>query len=204
MQQLSFRPSMDYLRQEAQDLQRSLRRDTVERVTLSYAQSVLAATYGFGSWTLLKARVDRLRLIEQHASQFSHTFARDFPALRDSGRVSMELVEDGALTHPNPAVRRVCIQLLDHLAAEGTFDVLVRALRDPVARVRRHAVHALGCVRCKGAALQGDVVAALLAVVGDDPSDKVKSEARLSLSAFRDDPRVCAAGSPGLSVRPAS
>src|ERR1043166_4208490 len=53
------------------------------------------------------------------------------------------------LRHPSPPVRWWCLQLIDHLADEGLLELAVPLLSDPVPRIRRHARHALTCVRCK-------------------------------------------------------
>jgi hypothetical protein len=130
MKRLPFRPNLDHLRQQAKELLVELRGHAVrpDQVHLASAQRLLAARYGFASWPALKAHVDRLREIENHVRRFEKTHARDFPAIRPF--VSMELVTAGALGHPNPVVRRLCLQLLDHVVDAGGIPVLLKALED--------------------------------------------------------------------------
>jgi hypothetical protein len=190
MQRLPFRPNLDHLRQQAKDLLVELRRQTgsPDQIRLATSQRLLAARYGFGSWTVMKANVDRLREIEDHARRFERTHARDFPAIRPL--VSVELVTAGALEHPNPVVRRLCLQLLDHVVDERGIPVLLKALDDPVPRVRRHALHALACDRCKPHALEVDVVPPLIECARRDPSEKVRFYAVAALAPRRSDARV--------------
>jgi hypothetical protein len=58
-----------------------------------------------------------------------------------------------ALRHPNPRVRFECLGMLDHLADDNSLAAMIAATRDSVPRVRRMAVHALGCLRCKPSTL---------------------------------------------------
>jgi HEAT repeat protein len=106
---------------------------------------------------------------------------RELDVLRGSGRVvPSELVV--ALRHPNPRVRFDCLALLDHLADESCFEAMIEATRDPVPRVRRTAVHALGCVRCKGPCVPSDIAPVLIALALSDPSWTVRCESALSLA----------------------
>lgn len=60
MKTLPDNPNLDHLRQQAKDLLAGLR-DSDPAAKLSHAQASLAERYGFGSWTDLKAEVDRRR-----------------------------------------------------------------------------------------------------------------------------------------------
>ena len=53
------------------------------------------------------------------------------------------------LDHSNAKVRWWCLQLMDHLADESYIEPILSKLSDPVAKVRRHAIHALSCGACK-------------------------------------------------------
>ena len=53
-------PSVDFLRREAKDLLQAMRESEPD-ATLARAQRALAERYGFGSWTELKAEVERRR-----------------------------------------------------------------------------------------------------------------------------------------------
>src|SRR3954454_7689785 len=58
-------------------------------------------------------------------------------------------LQSAALADPDPFRRARCLAVLDHVANEASTDVFVAALADPVADVRRHAVHGLTCERCR-------------------------------------------------------
>ena len=87
------------------------------------------------------------------------------------------------LGHRNAKVRWWCLQLMDHLADESYLEPILSMLSDPVAKVRRHAVHALGCAVCKPnrQALAVDVEEALRRTLETDPDVKVRDEARQGL-----------------------
>jgi HEAT repeat protein len=67
------------------------------------------------------------------------------------------------LDHPNPKVRWWCLQLMDHVGDEPCFEHIIRALDDPVPRVRAMALHALECERCKQSPAMVDAARAILA-----------------------------------------
>ena len=88
------------------------------------------------------------------------------------------------LEHPNAKVRWWCLQLMDHLADESYREPILSKLGDPVAKVRRHAIHALSCAACKPnrAALDVDIDAALRRAIAADPDERVRAEARQALA----------------------
>jgi len=57
---------------------------------------------------------------------------------------------------PDRRVRAVAFALMDHLADDRCVPALRAGLRDRYAAVRRQAVHALGCRRCKTRRLDTD------------------------------------------------
>ena len=57
-----------------------------------------------------------------------------------------------------------------------------RARTDEIPRVRRQAVHSLGCQRCKPLPLQRDLSAELLELAQQDSSVQVQSEAVFALA----------------------
>jgi hypothetical protein len=61
---------------------------------------------------------------------------------------AFEALVDG-VHDESPRVRWWCVQILDHLPDAPAFDAIATALDYPVARVRRNAAHALGCIACK-------------------------------------------------------
>jgi HEAT repeat protein len=89
------------------------------------------------------------------------------------------------LSDSGPRVRWWCIQVLDHVSDVRSVSAIVSALDDPVARVRRNAAHALGCVACKpdwDRALPPAIIQRLEDLADRDPSDKVCREAATALA----------------------
>jgi HEAT repeat protein len=112
--------------------------------------------------------------------------ARQMHALRDAGEVPLDLLRVGAIEHPNPMVRRVCVDLLDHLDDNSALEVFRQALRDdPVPRVRRHAIHALTCVKCNGRPVVDAALDDLARCARDDPNARVRREATAALRSSR-------------------
>lgn len=110
-----------------------------------------------------------------------------------------ELFHDGVRSIPtliegaaaaSPRVRAACIALMDHLGDGRCCETLERALRDPSALVRRHAVHAVGCQACKAHPLPIDVVGALVDRALGDPSIRVRRVAVHQLGLQPRDPRI--------------
>jgi len=95
------------------------------------------------------------------------------------------------LAHPNAAVRRCCLELLDTHPTERAVPHILPLLDDPVSRVRWHAAHALGCDVCKGGAtlVTPEVTAELARVAETDPSAKVRAEAARALAELGDPAR---------------
>jgi HEAT repeat protein len=92
------------------------------------------------------------------------------------------------LADPRARVRYDCAEALDHLADSRCADPLREALRDPVPRVRRAAIHSLSCDACKVVSLEAetDVVALVVAHALDDPSIRVRREAATALGGLHD------------------
>ena len=84
----------------------------------------------------------------------------------------------------NARVRWWCIQVLDHIPDVRAIEAIASALDDPVARVRRNAAHALGCVACKpdwNGAVSVASFERLTQVAANDPNEKVRREAAATL-----------------------
>jgi HEAT repeat protein len=84
------------------------------------------------------------------------------------------------LADQNPVVRWWCVQLLDHVPDHRAIDLIVPLLDDPVPRVRRNVVHALGCAACKPTAeicLSPQTTERVRRLAGSDPNPKVREEA---------------------------
>jgi len=128
---------------------------------------------------------------ERHVLRFAATPSRQFPTLRASGQVDLSLLRLGARSHPNPKIRWQCLTLLDHLDGDESVPVFIDALLgDPVPRVRRHALHALSCDRCKTAPLCVDVVPVVAKCLHNDDNAKVRRQARDVLARYLPDERA--------------
>jgi HEAT repeat protein len=68
--------------------------------------------------------------------------------LRELGPAAREAVEEGLLSD-DPRIRSQCALLIDRLAGNDSFELMLLLLDDPEPSVRRHAIHALACDRCK-------------------------------------------------------
>ena len=101
----------------------------------------------------------------------------------------VEMLITGA-AHPRPRVRAACIALMDHLGDERCCQSLERALRDASPLVRRHAVHAVGCQKCKPLPLPIDVVGALVERMLGDSSPRVRRVAAHQIGLQPHDPRA--------------
>jgi HEAT repeat protein len=96
-----------------------------------------------------------------------------YPVLKEAGKEATEDLRRG-LSHPEWRVRRWCAALMDHHADPSCVQSLIGLLDDPIADVRRSAVHALGCGDCKDFVLDVDVVSLLVECVASDPSIRVR------------------------------
>jgi HEAT repeat protein len=171
--QLPHRPNLRQLRRQA----RERRRETHEPLQL--AQHRLAQAYGFSNWAALKSTLDATSLLQTQVPPLLGK--NELETLRDSGRLPSPAEILPALRHPNPKVRYECLGLLDHLADDACVPAILAATADPVPRVRRMAVHALGCQRCKPSELCADLSELLLSVAETDPVWRVRREAIISL-----------------------
>jgi hypothetical protein len=129
---------------------------------------------------LLRSRDQSLAAVRDLAGGLTATELR-------SAEVSAEgydaLVE--GLHDESPRVRWWCVQILDHIPDARAPAAIGTVLGDPVARVRRNAAHALGCIACKPSwqgVLPDRVVQQLTAMAESDPNDKVRNEAALTLA----------------------
>jgi vesicle coat complex subunit len=108
---------------------------------------------------------------------------------RDLAKVQLSPEAKAALTkglqHNSAKVRWWCLQLMDHLADESFIPFMLPLLNDPVAKVRRHAVHALTCEICKpdrcGLELSEEISGRLEHLAQTDEDPRVRNEARAAL-----------------------
>ena len=107
--------------------------------------------------------------------------ARHLRTARVSAEAKAALI--AGLEHTNAKVRWWCLQLMDHLADESYVQPILSKLADPVAKVRRHAIHALSCAACKPdrRRMEIQVGEALRRVLETDPDQRVRAEARQAL-----------------------
>lgn len=112
-----------------------------------------------------------------------------YPWLDKAGPSAMVAILRG-LEQPDWRVRRWCAALLDHHGNDRALEGLSRALNDPVAAVRRLALHAIGCQACKATPLQFDLIGPLHQRALRDPSIRVRRAAAHMLGNQPPDPRA--------------
>ena len=164
---------------------------------LSNAQLTIAREHGFPSWARLAAWVAREELPDDLATQVELLGVRSWRVVRAATDALTRAGAAGAasaiegLSHPSPRVRRGAADFMDHHADDSCVAKLADlALHDPVPYVRRTAVHALLCQRCKPAPLTTDVVPWLMHVAREDPSHRVRLSALWGLGQQGRDARV--------------
>jgi HEAT repeat protein len=97
---------------------------------------------------------------------------------RIGAEVPVAAMMRAALSHPDPWARRSCLSFLDHYANDESAAVFAAALADPVATVRKHALHGLACERCRVTELPvPQVVPELVRVLAHDASPDVRQGA---------------------------
>ncbi len=82
------------------------------------------------------------------------------------------------LRDPDATVRMYCCKVLDHVMDPGSVTAVVAALADPAPEVRREALHALACDRCKSGTCRPDAATVLppaMALLAADPSPHVRA-----------------------------
>jgi hypothetical protein len=141
------------------------------RFRLKDAQYVLAREYAcgwkFSSWDDLKSHIEALNncsdaFIREQIDRLADWRERPgaFNAERFVGALGMRLLpflHPAIRSHPSPRVRRICLECLDHLdfpVDEAFIETVITAMKDPVPKVRRVALHTLCCERCKSAPAQ--------------------------------------------------
>lgn len=102
-------------------------------------------------------------------------------ALRSAGQAAVPAAREG-LSHPNPKVRQFCAAFLDEHWDESALERLILTLHDPKLKVRKAAVHSLGCDRCKGGENPIDVLPYIAQRIREDKSVKVRRAATWTLA----------------------
>jgi HEAT repeat protein len=120
-------------------------------------------------------RDEVLRLI----ATYGYIGRRELARLRAAGvQPDLDLLARAVLEDPNPRVRWLAIDVLDHWTDHRYDEVVATALRtDPVPRVRRHAAHALACDACSLQPSPVDPIAPLLEAAMSDENPKVRQHA---------------------------
>jgi hypothetical protein len=173
MRDLPYHPNLRHLRRQARELQREA------GYPLHVAQRAVATSYGFSDWAELKRTIEAGATVLDWAGRLLGKY--EFEGLRDRGLTPPPSAIVDALRHPNPRVRYECLGLLDHLAEEESVPAMIAATSDSVPRVRRMAVHALGCQGCKQSSLCANLNAVFLPIAEHDPAWKVRREAVISI-----------------------
>ena len=129
---------------------------------------------------ILRSRDQCLAAVRELAGGLTATELRSAQVSAEAYDALVEGLRDESLR-----VRWWCVQILDHIPDARACEAIATALDDPVARVRRNAAHALGCVACKPScqgALPDRVVRQLTAMTESDSNEKVRREAALTLA----------------------
>jgi HEAT repeat protein len=120
------------------------------------------------------------------------TWPAAFARLDRAGTAAVDLAIKG-IAHPSAEVRKWSAALLDHHGDERCVTALVAALDDPIAAVRRHALHSLGCQTCKQSPLCVDATGHLIRLAMKDDSVRVRRAAAHMLGNQPADARAAAA-----------
>jgi hypothetical protein len=115
-------------------------------------------------------------LVEDFLRRYAATPPRKRSRVAQAAPLSQ--VQAAARQHPDPFLRRACVDFLDHHANGGSFAVFVDALADPAEPVRQAALHSIACETCRRDDLcVGDVVPRLLDVLARDASPAMRHKA---------------------------
>mgnify|MGYP001212034129 CR=1 FL=1 len=109
-------------------------------------------------------------------------------ALTAMGGDAVEALIAG-LDHEDSRVRVHSAGLMDQLGDERCLKALEKALDDPIADVRRRALHSIACDHCKETPLDVDRVALTIRHALGDPSIRVRRVATHQLGNLPSDPR---------------
>jgi hypothetical protein len=106
-----------------------------------------------------------------------------------AGQAAVPAAREG-LSHPNAKVRQFCAAFIDAHWDESALRRLILTLHDPKLKVRKAAVHSLGCDRCKGGENPIDVLPYVEERIREDKSIKVRRTAVWTLAAQTPNKRI--------------
>ena len=127
------------------------------------------------------------RYVEQLANR--ETLNAAWAELQKAGDDALPHIRAG-LSHSEWRVRQWCAMFLDHNWDVESLQRLVLTLHDPKLKVRKAAVHSLGCDRCKNGENPIDAVPLLAERLREDKSIKVRRTAALTLAIQKPERRV--------------
>jgi HEAT repeats len=118
---------------------------------------------------------DTTGVVAQFLDRWESTDRRGRDRMRRTGGIPVAALQQAALTHDDPWIRRRCLDVLDHHAADHSTSVFLGALADPVAPVREVALHGLACERCRNEEVcVADVVPRVVQVLHEDADPEVR------------------------------
>lgn len=112
--------------------------------------------------------------------------------LNAAGQAAVPAAREG-LSHPNAKVRQFCAGFLDAHWDESALERLILTLHDPKLKVRKAAVHSLGCDRCKGGENPIDVLPYVAERIREDKSIKVRRAAAWTIASQTPNQRIARA-----------
>jgi hypothetical protein len=126
-------------------------------------------------------------LVEQLGDPATRNTA--YVKLHEVGRDAVGAAREG-LSHPNWRVRQFSAMFLDDHWDDAALKRLILNLHDPKLKVRKAAVHSLGCDRCKNGENPIDVLPLVAERIREDKSIKVRRAAVLTLIAQTPNRRI--------------
>lgn len=92
------------------------------------------------------------------------------------GEPALPAVQAG-MGHSNWRIRRACAAVIDHIYDAESLQRLILLTHDPKKKVRKMAVHSIGCDRCKDGVNPIDAVPHLAYSALNDPAVRVRKTA---------------------------
>jgi HEAT repeat protein len=130
---------------------------------------------------------DLRQIVEKLADRA--TLEEAWKLMHEAGQAAVGPAREG-LSHPHPRVRQFCAMFLDAHWDESALQRLLLALHDPKLKVRKAAVHSIGCDRCKSGENPIDVLPYVEERIREDKSIKVRRTAVLTLATQTPNKRI--------------